>query len=171
MSSSSTINNSIALVKFSTNWQILSATIALFLICHPPAIAGTNSAKLTCKNVGGKNQIMLSGSVPASEETLNLNISSGKAAFNVTSNNTTTHSIEALDKGVYTIVIDRQQGMGTIKLYAIPKTVKVTKQPNKTTATFEAIIDTPKPTNQGAVNSANDVWSGIKLSCSYNYEI
>jgi hypothetical protein len=165
------INNSIASVKFFAGWHILSISIALLTIGHLPAIAGTNSAKLSCKSVASKNPMAINGSVPASEETLNLNISSGKATFTVTNNNATTHSIEALDKGVYTIVIDRQQGMGTIKLYAIPKTVKVTKQPNKTTATFEAIIDTPKPTNQGAVNSANDVWSGIKLSCSYNYEI
>jgi hypothetical protein len=81
------------------------------------------------------------------------------------------YRVEALDHGVFSIIIKRKQVSGEVTLYAIPKTVKARKGPHSTHATFEAVMRAPNLQHQGPVRSAADMLPKLKMSCTYDYEI
>jgi hypothetical protein len=136
------------------------------------ARAGSGPAKISCRSKDPrKAAVTLEGLVPGSEETLELALSDGASSLRMTDADADVYRIEALEQGVFSIIVKRRDVAGTLSLYAIPKTVKARKKTHRTHATFDAVIDAPDPKHQGPVRSADDMLRGLELSCTYHYEI
>ena len=136
------------------------------------AWAGSGPAKLSCEaKQGEKATVSLTGLVPDSEETLEITLSDGTSSIRMTDEDADAYRIEALEQGVYSIIIKRKQVYGEVSLYALPKTIKVKKGPHSTHATFDAVMRAPNPQRQGPVRSAADMLPKVKMSCTYDYEI
>lgn len=154
--------------------KLLKSTLILVLgvtLWTQTAIAGTNSATLSCKSKPGQAFLTLQGKVPDSEETLDLTLSDRQNSLKLTNNNAEVYRIEALEQGMYSLIIKHKEWGNELKLYAIPKTVKATKKENSTIATFDAILESPKPQLTGPLQSPNDLLRNVQLTCSYKYEV
>jgi hypothetical protein len=148
------------------------ATALLLGLWEGLALAGSGPAKLSCEPKAGENStVSFKGLVPDSEETLDITLSDGTASIRVTDEDADAYRVEALEQGVFSIIINRRKVNGEITLYAIPKTVKAKKRTHSTHATFDAVMHAPNPQHQGSVRSALDMLHGLKMSCTYDYEI
>jgi hypothetical protein len=144
------------------------AVVLLSLLSSPVALAGSAPGALSCQQVGGG--VTLQGLIPAVEVELDLTLSDGKTSRKVTNDQAEAYVVEAFEQGVFTLIV-AGKGVGTIQLYALPKTVKATKKSGEVHAKFQAVLESPKPERLGAVRSAGDMLQNVKMSCQYDYEI
>jgi hypothetical protein len=144
---------------------------AVVLLWTLPAIAGSGPAELSCVAKSGHHALTLKGLVPGLEKTTELILSDGIASLKISDDDQDTHQIEAFENGVYSLFVERKSAYGTLRLIAIPKTVKVKRKPNSVYAVFDAFLDAPNPQSKGAVRSAADMISHVKLSCTYDYKV
>jgi hypothetical protein len=136
------------------------------------ALAGSNSATLSCKSKPGQAQsLTLQGKIPDSEETLDLTLADRKHSLKLTNSNAEVYRIEAFEQGMFSLIIKHKEWGNELKLYAIPKTVKATKKENSTMATFDAMLESPKPQVTGPLQSPDDMLRKVRLTCSYKYEV
>jgi hypothetical protein len=135
-------------------------------------LAGSNSATLSCKSKPRQAySLTLQGRVPDSEETLDLTLADRQNSLKLTNSNAEVYRIEAFEQGMFSLIIKHKEWGNELKLYAIPKTVKATKKENSTIATFDAVLESPKPQLTGPLESPNDMLRQVRLTCSYKYEV
>jgi hypothetical protein len=144
--------------------KYLAATILILNLLDNPAFAGSGPATLTCNSKVPKRAISLKGKVPGDEGT-DLTLSRGANAIRLDSNNNAdTHLMEAFEQGVFTMVINLNQGAEELKLYALPKSVKVRKAPGSIHAKFDAVLALYSSNEKNRIES-------LQMSCVYDYEI
>jgi hypothetical protein len=152
--------------------QFLIATTLLITCWENLALAGSNSATLSCTSKK-KDNISLKGNIPASQDALNLTLTERSNKVSIDEGGKI-YLTEALGKGVFTMIVLWGEGAerGVIKLYAIPKTVKAQIGDGFARAKFDAIMDISMPNSLVTDQiEANNRLNGVKISCSYNYEI
>ncbi|SFK65505.1 hypothetical protein [Lysobacter sp. cf310] len=150
----------------------LLAFSLLAYACHGQALAGSAPASLTCTPLTKGSSMQLDGTIPASEETLSLVVSSREHRYTLSDAGSETTVIESLAEGVFALNI-RSRGFDTT-LYAIPATVKATPLPYGTDARFVAKLTALRPSRHAAAGASylyDDYVRDIKMSCHYRYEI
>jgi hypothetical protein len=144
--------------------KYLTATILVLNIFSSPTLAGTGPATLNCKSKSAKPAITLKGTVPGDDGT-NLTLTQGIVLKNKldSNDNVSSHVLEAFEQGVFTMVVDINKGEEELKLYALPKSVKVKKAPGSIHGKFDAVL---------ALNSSNpkNRIEPTNMTCSFDYE-
>jgi hypothetical protein len=153
--------------------KFLLVTALLIAGWENVALAGSNSAKISCTSKRKDNNISLKGVIPASQSALDLTLTENSNKIRINEGGKI-YLTEALGKGVFTMIVmwGEDAESGTIQLYAIPKTVKAQIGDGFARAKFDAIIDISMPNSLNPnPTAANSRLNGVKLSCSYDYEI
>ncbi|UHQ21217.1 hypothetical protein LVB77_10940 [Lysobacter sp. 5GHs7-4] len=116
--------------------------------------------------------MQLDGTIPATEETLSLVVSSREHRYTLSDASSETTLVESLTEGVFALSI-KSRGFETT-LYALPATVKATNLPYGIDARFVAKLTALRPSRHTASGDSylyDDYVRDIKMSCAYRYEI
>lgn len=151
--------------------SLLAFSILAYAV-HGQAVAGSAPASLKCTPLTNGSSMQLDGTIPATEETLSLVVSSREHRYTLSDSSSETTVIESLAEGVFALSI-RSRGFETT-LYAIPATVKATNLPYGIDARFVAKLSALRPSRHAASGGSylyDDYVHDIKMSCAYRYEI
>ena len=149
--------------------RLFPAISIMVALASPMANAGSGPAKLVCKAADGGRVLTLSGKIPATEDDLDLTLSDGKATLVMGVETADAHVVEAFEHKVFTLIVARK-GAADLALYAIPTSVKAKKAPNSARATFDAVLEAPKPDHPGPA-TYDSVLHRVKMACTYEYSI
>lgn len=155
-------------MRFRT-FLMLSMLMAAF---HGPAHAGSAPAGLKCTPLTQGSSMQLDGTIPATEETLSLVVSSREHRYTLDDGSSEAVLIESFKEGVFALHI--KSGTFETQLYAVPATVKTTDLPYGIKASFVAKLTALRPSRYKSANSGysyDDYVRDIKMSCTYRYEI
>jgi hypothetical protein len=142
---------------------IATAILALNVL-NSPALAGSGPATLNCQSKSPKRMVTLKGKVPGDEGT-DLTLTQGATAIRLDSdNNADSHVLEAFEQGVFTMIINISRGQEELKIYALPKSIKVRKSSGSIHAKFDAILSLYSSNEKNRMES-------LKMACAYDYEI
>jgi hypothetical protein len=130
------------------------------------AAGATGPASLSCKTPGKKEGgLTVRGLVPATQPALELTLLEGAGTLTFsTEHGDQAHLVEAFDDRVFTVTVTRKEG-GELVLYALPKSIKVRRDPYAVHATFDAVlVRAPHPGGGASVTNG-------RLACLYDYEV
>ena len=151
--------------------NLLALSVLAYAV-HGSAYAGSAPASLKCTPLTKGSSMQIDGTIPASEETLSLVVSSREHRYKLSDESSETTVIESLAEGVFTLHIE-SSGFDTT-LYAIPSTVKAVNQQHGINANFVAKLTALRPSRHaasGATYLYDDYVRAIKMACTYRYEI
>lgn len=155
-------------LRFRT-FLMLSMLMAAF---HGPAHAGSAPAELKCTPLTQGSSMQLDGTIPATEETLSLVVSSREHRYTLDDGSSEAVLVESFKEGVFALHI--KSGTFETQLYAVPVTVKTADLSYGIKASFVAKLTTLRPSRYKSASSGysyDDYVRDIKMSCIYRHEI
>ena len=168
---------------------LMAALVTTVTLAPPrPVAAGAALARLTCTSLPSRQGVVtLHGEIPGDYDTFDLKIKKGKGENRLTNDkgdldeeqvakleetgeydkDRVVSIIEDFRRGVFTLAL-RSSGRYDLRLYAVPRTVRVLKSTsNSRKAAFEAMLmEAPIPNESRSRDMAP-----IRMRCTYDYAI
>jgi hypothetical protein len=168
---------------------LMAALVTTVTLAPPrPVAAGAALASLTCTSLPGRQGVVtIHGEIPGDYDTFDLKIKKGKAENRLTNDKgdldeeqvakleetgeydkeRVVSIIKDFRRGVFTLAL-RSSGRYDLRLYAVPRTVRVLESTSSSTkAAFEAMLmEAPIPNE-----SRSHATVPIRMRCTYDYAI